>query len=243
MYLFIATIALGSVNLLFHVRRVRHRTSLIVMHALAAVSGVLTLIYATWLHVAGAAVPPPPVEVPAAPIPAPPPPPPAPLPVALATTAVDPSGAAIDAALWPSARWALAEPIQFDSGGTQIPSSSLRRVRDIARTLQEHAEIALVEVQGYSDRRGGGARHLELSRRRADAVVAALVGQGVGAQRLHGAGYGGLCPADPACAVEPAPEACAEPDHERRDRRVVLVPLRVGPAALRGSVVCDRAAA
>src|SRR5215204_5360058 len=46
LYLLIATVALGSVNLLFHVRGVRHRTSLIVMHALTAVSAVSTLIYA-----------------------------------------------------------------------------------------------------------------------------------------------------------------------------------------------------
>ncbi|HEY3496521.1 MAG TPA: hypothetical protein VGK73_17600, partial [Polyangiaceae bacterium] len=63
LYLFIVTIALGSFNLLFHVRGVRHRTSLIVMHALCAVSGVVTLLFA----IASPAASPSPVE-PAAPV-------------------------------------------------------------------------------------------------------------------------------------------------------------------------------
>src|SRR5262245_19406161 len=46
LYLFIVTILFGAVNLLFHLRKKRHRTSLIVLHALVAVSGVLTLIFA-----------------------------------------------------------------------------------------------------------------------------------------------------------------------------------------------------
>src|SRR5262245_17219567 len=44
--IFVVTILLGAINLLFHLRKKRHRTSLIVVHALTAVSGVLTLVYA-----------------------------------------------------------------------------------------------------------------------------------------------------------------------------------------------------
>ena len=50
LYVLIATVAFGCVNLLFHVRRVRHRTSLIAIHALCAVSGVVLLIRAIILH-------------------------------------------------------------------------------------------------------------------------------------------------------------------------------------------------
>jgi len=42
--LFVVTILLGAVNLLFHLRKKRHRTSLILLHASVAVSGVVTLV-------------------------------------------------------------------------------------------------------------------------------------------------------------------------------------------------------
>ena len=51
LYLLIATVALGVVNLLFHIRKVRHRTSLILLHGFTAVTAASMLIRAIVVHV------------------------------------------------------------------------------------------------------------------------------------------------------------------------------------------------
>src|SRR5262245_21364791 len=46
----VVAIALGCVNVVYHLRRVRHRSVLIVAHALSAVGGVGTLAYGALVH-------------------------------------------------------------------------------------------------------------------------------------------------------------------------------------------------
>ncbi|MEE8107886.1 MAG: OmpA family protein [Gammaproteobacteria bacterium] len=43
----------------------------------------------------------------------------------------------------------------------------------------------ILEIDGYADERGDESFNLELSRERADAIVAALIGYGVPAKRLQ----------------------------------------------------------
>ena len=56
--------------------------------------------------------------------------------------------------------------------------------------MAKYEFITLVEVQGHTDIRGSDAHNLDLSQRRADAVVAYLVKKGVAAERLQSKGYG-----------------------------------------------------
>lgn len=64
----------------------------------------------------------------------------------------------------------------------------------VAKTLAEHPEIALLEVQGHTDDRGGAAHNLDLSRRRALAVRRWLIDAGVAPHRLKATGFGQTMP-------------------------------------------------
>ncbi len=249
LYLFIATIALGVVNLLFHVRRVRHRTSLILLHGMTAVSGVSTLLYA--LLFAGppssdaataAATPTTPATASAAPAE----PPAAATASASADVAPAPSASAAPAPGEPtvddSTRRTLAQSIAFEAKSAQIDPGSLSVISEVAAALKQHPEITLVQVQGHADERGGDGRNLELTRQRAAAVVSALVAAGVMRSRLRSAGFGARCPARTECQQADAPESCHAPDAWQQDRRVVFVPLNVGKTPFRGELVCERAA-
>jgi outer membrane protein OmpA-like peptidoglycan-associated protein len=255
LYLFIGAIALGCVNLLFHVRRVRHRTSLIVMHALTAVSGVGTLVYALITHESQptpALQAPPPAETKrsgdvVAMVPPPAPNPAAPAPTEPARPAEPPAAEGAHATetaeptVDPALRSALARPIHFGAKSVQLDGPSLAAVREVASLLKTHPEVTEVEVQGYADERGAEERNLALTRQRASIVVQALASSGVAATRLRAAGYGSRCPSDAACMKNDAPPSCHTSEAWDQDRRVVLVPLRVGSVALRGALVCDQA--
>ena len=255
LYLFIVTILLGAVNLLFHIRKKRHRTSLILLHAAVAVSGVLTLLVAIFGGEAATAAqtpaPPAPAETAApsaapaevaakpsesaAPAAAPEPVASAPAPSAAPATAKE---LPIDA----SVRQALSQAIAFDTKSTAVAASSLPALAEIAKALKEHPEIVLVEVQGHADERGDDSRNVALTRGRAASVVEALAARGVDRSRLNSAGYGSRCPADAVCGGDNAPDSCRSPERYASDRRVVFVPLKVGKTSLSGEVVCARGA-
>ncbi len=248
LYLFIATIALGSVNLLFHIRGVRHRTSLIVMHAMAAVSGVSTLLYALFVP-APSPEPTPAPAVPSesaapqqsgiaqAPEPAPEPP------ASAAPAAVASAPAEVGTELLTDAvvRSDLAQSVRFATASVAPASAAV--LSRVAKTLKAHPEIALLQVQGHADQRGDDARNLELTQARAAAVVDALVALGVARERLHPAGYGARCPADEACRQSSPPPSCQDASRLESDRRVAFVALQVGSRAFRGELVCERGAA
>lgn len=254
LYLFIVTIALGSVNLLFHVRGVRHRTSLIATHALCAVSGVVTLILAVASPEASAGQSEPSAtrnataSASAKAQPAPPPvesatPSPSVAATAPAAPAASNSGVVAKASELiadAAARRILGQSIAFASNGTAPLSGST--LAAFAKVLRDHPEILLVEVQGHADERGEDGHNLEVTRARATAVIDALVTQGVARDRLRGAGYGARCPADPACRGANPPESCHAAERWQSDRRVVFVPLKVGTRSLQGELVCEAAA-
>jgi outer membrane protein OmpA-like peptidoglycan-associated protein len=248
LYLLIATVALGCVNLLFHVRRVRHRTSLIVMHALTAVSAVGTLIFAIFVHEPEGGAPPVPTQAPpndappavasAVPSGAPP---------AIASAAAAPPPSAAPAALSEAtfsldrtAQDVLAKPIRFGTNGVAVLAESGVALSDVAKILKQHAEIELVDVQGHADARGGEEHNLSLTRMRATVVLETLVSLGVARSRLRAAGYGARCPADPKCARDPSGGPCGSPETWNADRRVVFVPLRVASVPFKGEIVCPR---
>jgi outer membrane protein OmpA-like peptidoglycan-associated protein len=236
----VGAIALGCVNVVYHLRGVRHRLALILTHALVAVSGVGTLAYAAVLHARR-----PPTE----PLPAPPEPvpPSAPAPIAKepqqtpAPTQV--LAAAIEQPHGPAARtlgpaWSDVR-VRFDSNCDHPTSSSERSVATIAQALTDDPTIQLVEVQGHADERGAETLNLELTRARARAVVNALVARGVAPSRLRSAGYGSRCPARSECRAPDAPAACHADDALGEDRRVTFVVVESGGQRFAGPMTCD----
>ena len=56
--------------------------------------------------------------------------------------------------------------------------------------MQDHPRIRKVRVDGHTDSVGEDAFNLDLSRRRAAAVVTYMTGKGVAAERLASEGFG-----------------------------------------------------
>jgi OOP family OmpA-OmpF porin len=82
------------------------------------------------------------------------------------------------------------EPIQFEYNSAVIRRDSFYILDAVVATMNGNPDIALIEVQGHTDERGDDAYNLDLSVRRAAAVVSYLVGHGVAAKRLTSQGYG-----------------------------------------------------
>ena len=82
----------------------------------------------------------------------------------------------------------------FDKGGVNdIRPQGLADIAQIAAHLRA-SPFGHVEVRGYTDRLGTDAYNLDLSQRRADAVKAELVAQGLPAEKIRAEGLGSQDP-------------------------------------------------
>ena len=86
------------------------------------------------------------------------------------------------------------QKVMFAVNDAAIHPLSNQLVDDVASLLKSHPDLELVEVAGHADRSGALRLNLELTRRRAVSVSAALVSRGVEASRLRPVGYGPHCP-------------------------------------------------
>lgn len=84
----------------------------------------------------------------------------------------------------------ITEKINFDTGSDKIKSRSFSILRDLAKVMKENSKIKKIRIEGHTDSRGSSDKNEELSQRRADAVLAFLVGEGVKSSRLVARGYG-----------------------------------------------------
>ncbi len=80
--------------------------------------------------------------------------------------------------------------IDFPRDSDRIRGDSLPLLERIARLLNEHTYLTKVRVEGHTDSEGLDEVNLDLSRRRAAAVVRFLVERGVAEGRLTSEGYG-----------------------------------------------------
>lgn len=104
--------------------------------------------------------------------------------------------------------------IYFDTDQTAIKPASRPTLQEIAKLLKQDRKLAL-HVVGHTDNSGSFAHNLDLSRRRADAVKAALTKEfGIAAGRLTSNGVASLAPV----ASNVTEEGRA------KNRRVELVP-------------------
>jgi len=83
--------------------------------------------------------------------------------------------------------------ILFDTDQTDIKPESEATLNEITRLLEADGALQLYVV-GHTDNVGARDYNMDLSRRRADAVVAALAGRGVDPSRLEPDGVGPLAP-------------------------------------------------
>ncbi|MCB9746625.1 MAG: OmpA family protein [Alphaproteobacteria bacterium] len=84
----------------------------------------------------------------------------------------------------------LGRPVPFELDSAALLPEGELLLDELAALLRATPEIALLRVEGHADERGGSRYNLELSQRRAEAVVAALVEAGVEPERLQALGTG-----------------------------------------------------
>ena len=83
--------------------------------------------------------------------------------------------------------------IYFDFDRADLKPESKPQLEEIRALLAADAALKLMVV-GHTDNVGGAVYNLDLSKRRADAVVAALTGSGVASDRLLAQGMGSAAP-------------------------------------------------
>lgn len=86
-----------------------------------------------------------------------------------------------------------AKGINFETGSDVITSSSFVNLDILAGILNEFPE-AKVFIEGHTDNVGDPAANMELSQKRADAVMAYLINKGIKPSRLTATGYGDTKP-------------------------------------------------
>ena len=102
--------------------------------------------------------------------------------------------------------------VLFDTGSAKLRSGALRVVARLAVFMREHPDRTLA-VEGFTDSVGSSLVNEELSRRRAEAVRAALMDAGIDGSRILARGYGNIYPV----ATSDTPEG------RQRNRRVEIV--------------------
>jgi outer membrane protein OmpA-like peptidoglycan-associated protein len=125
--------------------------------------------------------PPPPVET------TPPPPPPPPPPVVKVERIVLEDG-----------RFKLNEEILFKTGSAEIDEKSHDFLNYVAFILKEHHKVDFIEIAGHADKRGGEQLNVPLTQKRAESVMAYILGRDLDPHRFRAVGYGAYCPIDPA---------------------------------------------
>ncbi len=79
--------------------------------------------------------------------------------------------------------------VLFDTDRAELKPGGLRSMDKLVAFLQAYP-LRRAVVEGFTDSTGGADHNLALSGRRAEAVRAALVGAGVGAERIRTQGFG-----------------------------------------------------
>jgi outer membrane protein OmpA-like peptidoglycan-associated protein len=79
--------------------------------------------------------------------------------------------------------------VLFDTNEAQLKSGGMRSVQKLADFFKQYPQRKVM-IEGFTDSTGGMARNQELSDHRAGSVRTALVGMGMGTERITSRGYG-----------------------------------------------------
>jgi OOP family OmpA-OmpF porin len=88
----------------------------------------------------------------------------------------------------------ISEQVRFETGTAAIRAESDGILGQVRSVLEQHPELALVEIQGHTDATGSAELNRKLSRERAEAVMAWLVARGIAKERLRAVGHGAGIP-------------------------------------------------
>ena len=84
----------------------------------------------------------------------------------------------------PAPRSFVFEKLNFDTGSSDVRAVDAAEVNEVAVTLKQHSS-ARIRIAGYADARGADAANMALGKARADSIKAALVAQGIPAERIE----------------------------------------------------------
>ncbi|WP_213981485.1 OmpA family protein [Sphingomonas sp. dw_22] len=102
-------------------------------------------------------------------------------------------------------RQSLDMRLSFELGSAQLTRDAMAQADIFAKVLKESAGASgRFLIEGHTDSIGSRAMNLDLSRQRAQSVVAYLVGRGVPASKLTAIGYGFAHPRDGLPASDPS---------------------------------------
>lgn len=123
----------------------------------------------------------------------------------------------------------LPDTVLFEFDRHDLRPDATRVLDDLTEAITYFAD-APVRVTGHTDGEGTAGYNLNLSQRRADAVVDHLVAGGVERDRITARGVGETQPV----AAEVRPDGSDDPAARARNRRVEIVIEGVDPADLNG---------
>lgn len=84
----------------------------------------------------------------------------------------------------------ILQQVNFETGKDEIKQDSFDLLGQVAAVMKDHPEIARVAVDGHTDNVGAEKANINLSQRRALAVLKWLTDHGVDARRLEARGFG-----------------------------------------------------
>ena len=90
----------------------------------------------------------------------------------------------------------ILKKVHFDFNRATIKPESFGILSAVAEVLKKHPELRLVRIEGHTDSVGAPAYNLQLSQRRALAVLQHLLKLGIGSNRLVAQGFGKDQPID-----------------------------------------------
>lgn len=90
----------------------------------------------------------------------------------------------------------ITEKIFFEYNKAIIQKMSFELLDEVARAINDHPRITLIQVEGHTDSDGTDTYNLKLSQSRAESVVEYLVRAGVDSARLTAKGFGESLPID-----------------------------------------------
>jgi outer membrane protein OmpA-like peptidoglycan-associated protein len=88
----------------------------------------------------------------------------------------------------------ILDMVHFETASAVIRPISYPLLNEVGTTIMRYERIKKVEVAGHTDDRGTPSYNLDLSQRRAQAVLEYLVAQGVSRSRFIATGYGESLP-------------------------------------------------